>query len=281
MPPGHFYSPIPSLPDLEASRESIFRSDRRSLPGINLNENSQLELLDVFRHWYKEQPFTAARTPDRRYYFENPNYSYADAIVLYSMMRHLRPRRIIEVGSGHSSCAMLDVDELFFGKSIEFTFIEPYPERLLLDVITETDRSRLRIFGKNVQEVELRVFQELEAGDILFIDSSHVSKTGSDVNYLMFNVLPSLKSGVYIHIHDIFHSFEYPLDWALEGRAWNEAYLLRAFLSHNDAFEIRFFTSYLMHYFQSRFESEFPLMVKNPGGSIWLSRAEDFHPESV
>ena len=269
MPPGHFYSPIPSIQDLEARRESIF-CDTKEIQGVELNEQSQLDLLDRFRQWYPEQPFTSGKVPNRRYYFENPNYSYADGIVLYFMMRYCRPKRIIEVGSGHSSSAMLDVDELFFGKSIEFTFVEPYPERLLLDVITDTDRSQLRIIAKNVQDVELRVFQGLEPGDILFIDSSHVSKTGSDVNYLMFKVLPVLKSGVHIHIHDIFHSFEYPLDWALQGRAWNEGYLLRAFLSHNAAFKIEFFTSYLMHHFRSRFESEFPLMMQCPGGGIWL-----------
>jgi hypothetical protein len=269
MPPGHFYSPIPSLRDLQASRGTIFENTRE-IPGVDLNEGGQLALLDRFRPWYGDQPFTAERIPGRRYYFENPNYSYADAMVLYFMMRHLRPARIIEVGSGHSSCAMLDVDELLFSRSIDFTFIEPFPERLLLDVITKTDRSRLQIYDRNVQDVDLAVYEKLQRGDILFIDSSHVCKTGSDVNHLLFKVLPVLQPGVNIHIHDIFHSFEYPVDWVFEGRAWNEAYLLRAFLSHNAAFKIQFFTSYLMHCFHNRFAAEFPLMLKCPGGGLWL-----------
>jgi hypothetical protein len=88
----------------------------------------------------------------------------------------------------------------------------------------------------------------------------------------MFKVLPILNPGVYIHIHDIFHSFEYPMEWVLEGRAWNEAYLLRAFLAHNRSFQIEFFTSYLMHCFPDRFKADFSLMMKCPGGGIWLSK---------
>ena len=270
--PGHFYSPIPSLTELENSRNAIF-SDSKELAGIDLNLETQLDLLDRFQVWYDEQPFPAEKTPNRRYHFENPNFSYSDALVLYFMMRHLHPRRIIEVGSGFSSCAMLDVDELFL-KGTEFTFIEPYPEKLLLNLLSETERSRLRIFSRNVQEIDPAVFQELEPNDILFIDSSHVSKTGSDVNYLMFKVLPALQPGVHIHVHDIFQSFEYPAEWVFQGRAWNESYLLRAFLSFNDKFKIQFFTSYLMHHFHNRFETRFPLMLKCPGAGIWISRVE-------
>jgi len=271
MPPGHFYSPIPSIPEIEMKRDSIFHIEKE-IPGIDLKETRQLELLDHFLSWYEELPFPDIKTPGHRYWYENPNYSYSDAIVLYSMMRYLRPKRIVEVGSGYSSCAMLDVDELFLGKSIEFTFIEPYPERLLLNVITDSDRSRLKILDKNVQDVELGVFRKLGPGDILFIDSSHVSKTGSDVNYLLFTVFPVLKPGVFIHVHDIFHPFEYPPEWVFEGRAWNEAYLLRAFLTHNKAYEIQFFTSYVFRYFLDRIESQLPLMLKCPGGGIWLTK---------
>ena len=108
--------------------------------------------------------------------------------------------------------------------------------------------------------------------DILFIDSSHVTITGSDVNYLMFKILPLVNAGVHIHFHDIFYPFEYPPEFAFEGRAWNEAYLLRAFLSYNRAFEIRFFTTYLITYFRERFETEFPLFLHCTGGSIWLRK---------
>src|SRR5207244_12672121 len=138
--------------------------------------------------FYGVQPFSVEPIPGRRYRFENPNYSYNDAIVLYGMMRHAQPHRIVEIGSGYSSCAMLDVNELFFDNSIACTFIDPYPQ-LLRDVIKESDRERIRILGQRVQEVDVNVFLELKAGDILFIDSSHVAKTGSDVNYIVFKIL--------------------------------------------------------------------------------------------
>src|SRR6185436_4478100 len=272
--PGHHYSPIPSVAEMKAKHSDIFENVPREVHGVDLNEKHQLELLDQFRKWYDEQPFVATKTAGRRYYFENPNYSYADGLVLYFMMRYFQPRRIIEVGSGHSSCAMLDVNQLFFGSSIEFSFIEPYPA-LLLSLLEESDKPHVRLFDRNVQEVELGVFRELQPGDILFIDSSHVSKTGSDVNYLLFKVFPELQRGVHIHFHDIFHGFEYPSEWAYEGRAWNEDYVLRAFLSHNREYRIEFFTSYIMEYFKKEFETHFPLMMKNSGGGLWLTKLGD------
>jgi len=146
------------------------------------------------------------------------------------------------------------------------TFVDPYPS-LLLKLIQNADQDRVKIIGEKVQSVDAQVFAELEPGDILSIDSSHVSKTGSDVNHLMFKVLPHLAEDVYVHFHDIFYPFEYPPALAFEGRAWNEAYLLRAFLSYNRSFEVYFFTTYLM-----TFEAEFPLLLKSTGGSIWLRK---------
>src|SRR5207244_10036767 len=128
--------------------------------------------------FYGVQPFSVEPIPGRRYRFENPNYSYNDAIVLYGMMRHAQPHRIVEIGSGYSSCAMLDVNELFFDNAIQCTFIDPYPQ-LLRTLMKESDFARTRIIGQRVQDVDVGIFRELEASDILFIDSSHVAKTGS------------------------------------------------------------------------------------------------------
>jgi predicted O-methyltransferase YrrM len=267
--PGHFYSPIPANPVLRASEEEIF-SVPPAIRGVDLNEERQLELLKVFSSLYREHPFAPDNFP-QRYVFENPNYSYGDAIVLYCMIRHLSPRRIVEVGSGYSSCAMLDVNELFFADSIACTFIDPYPE-LLRRLLKRSDLTRTRILGQTVQDVELGVFRELQASDILFIDSSHVTKTGSDVNYIFFKILPILNEGVYVHFHDVFYPFEYPRGWVFEGRAWNEAYMLRAFLQYNRAFRIQFFATYLLHKHRDLIESELPLCLKNPGANIWLQK---------
>ncbi len=124
-------------------------------------------------------------------------------------------------GSGYSSCLILDTNELFFDNAISCTFIEPYPGRLL-SLLKEEDQKHYQLIQKNLQDIELTSFKELSPNDILFVDSTHVSKTNSDVNYLLFNILPSLNSGVLIHFHDIFYPFEYPKKWVYEGRAWKK-----------------------------------------------------------
>jgi hypothetical protein len=270
QPPGHFYSPIPSFEDLKINETEIFEIPP-AVRGVDLNEQQQLDLLNRFKEFYPDMPFTVEKASGRRYFFENPNYSYTDAIILYCMIRHLKPRKIVEVGSGYSSCAMLDVNELFFGNSIACTFIDPYPQ-LLRSIIKESDRERTRILGRKIQDVEVSIFRELEPSDILFIDSSHISKTGSDVNYILFKILPLIPAGVFIHFHDIFYPFEYPKDWAFEGRAWNEAYLLRAFIQYNEAFKIRFFSTFLIHRHREIFETDLPLCLKNTGGNLWLEK---------
>jgi len=271
-PSGHFHSPIPALSDVKASLDEIFQIPN-GVRGVDLNDQRQQELLNLFAEFYAEQPFSEHKSSNRRYYFDNPNYAYGDGITLYGMIRHLKPKRIIEVGSGFSSAAMLDVNELFFDNSIACTFVEPRPQ-LLQSLLKEGDRSRIRLLPYTVQDVDPRVFRELEASDILFIDSSHVSKTGSDVNCILFNILPILNSGVHVHFHDIFYPFEYPSVWVYENRAWNEAYLLRAFLQYNRTFEVEFFSNYMVHKHLQVFESRMPHFLKNPGGNIWLKKTQ-------
>jgi SAM-dependent methyltransferase/predicted O-methyltransferase YrrM len=276
VPPGHYYSPIPAAIDVKMNEAEIF-TEPPAIRGVDLNETGQLRLLKEFAALYPEQPFSAGPVSDRRYFFENPNYSYSDAIFLYCMIRHLRPRQMVEIGSGYSSCAILDINELFFGNSMQCTFIDPYPQ-LLRDLIRETDQLRVRVIGQKIQDVSLDVFTELGPNDILFIDSSHVAKTGSDVNYILFKILPLLKAGVYIHFHDIFYPFEYPQEIVYEGRAWNEAYVLRAFLQYNRSFQIQFFSTFLIWKYKELFESQFPLCLKRPGGQIWMKKVI-FDPE--
>lgn len=271
VPPGHFYSPIPNLDEIRENEAAIFGTTPKAIPGIDLAEESQLQLLDEFKTYYSELPFAAHKAPGLRYAFENNSYSYSDAIMLYSMIRHAQPKRMVEIGSGHSSCVTLDTNELFFAGGIKTTFIEPYPE-LLLSLIKPSDKESIQLLPTKLQDVDASVFESLEANDILFVDSTHVCRTNSDVNRILFEILPSLKSGVYIHFHDIFYPFEYPKAWVYEGRAWNEAYALRAFLQFNNAFKIVFFNTYLEHFHKAFFEEHMPLCLKNPGGSLWLQR---------
>jgi hypothetical protein len=273
VPPGHFYSPIPLVDEIQQRESEVFPdlSKRIPIPGVGMNELGQLELLSSFKPFYKEQPFSETKQDGLRYFFENPNYSYSDAIFLYCMIRHAQPGRIIEIGSGFSSCVTLDTNELFFNNSISCTFIEPYPE-LFYSLINGSDRERIQVIPEKLQDVPLEKFSELQANDILFIDSTHVSKTFSDVNLIFSQILPQLNSGVYIHFHDIFYPFEYPKDWVYEGRAWNEIYMLRAFLQFNHKFEIQLFNTFLESIHEDYFIKEMPLCLRNRGGSIWLKK---------
>src|SRR5215831_13366686 len=271
VPPGHFFSPIPSVDEIRKDESRIFESVPRDILGVDLHEAEQLTLLNEIAHYYKEMPFQSHKVEGLRYYFENSAYSYADAIILHCMIRYLKPNRFIEVGSGHSSCVTLDTNELFFDGSILTTFIEPYPE-LLMSLIKEEDKGRIRILPRRLQDVDVSEFEALRENDILFIDSTHVSKVGSDVNQIFFEILPRLSSGVYIHIHDIFYPFEYPRDWIYEGRAWNEAYMLRTFLQYNSAFRVVLMNTFMERYHESFFHERMPLCLKNTGGSIWIRK---------
>jgi hypothetical protein len=147
-----------------------------------------------------------------RYKLSNDYYFFADGIVLYSMIRHFKPSSIIEIGSGFSSALMLDMNDLFPAAPIQLNFVEPYPERLNA-LLRDTDRLKANVIEKVVQEVDSSFFERLKKNDILFVDSSHIAKTGSDLNYILFEILPVLKPGVLIHFHDIFYPSEYPRDW--------------------------------------------------------------------
>jgi predicted O-methyltransferase YrrM len=267
--PGHYYSPIPD-------REAVLRDTRlwdmpRTIPGIDLREDGQLRLLDDFARYYKDLPFPEDRTPPRRYYLRNTNFVYADGITLYAMLRHVKPRRVIEIGSGFSSAAMLDTIELFLGGAVSVTCIDPDPG-CLNSLLRPDDRLRATVIERRVQDLPPAIFQALEAGDILFIDGSHVAKIGSDVNYLLGEVLPALRVGVFVHIHDVPYPFEYFREWIRRGLAWNEAYMVRAFLTFNSAYEIVFFNSFLEHFHRVWFEQHMPLCLENTGGSLWLRR---------
>jgi len=270
MSPGHFYSPIPSIDEIRAREAEIFGPPPPSLPGIDLRADQQVALLRELARFYDELPFPRTQSAESRYWFENWAYSYADAIFLYSMLRHLQPRRVIEVGSGFSSAAMLDTADRWLPQT-SFTFIDP--DTSTLDALLRpNDRERVTIIRARLQDVPLTTFDALAANDILFIDSTHVSKTGSDVNRILFEILPRLVPGVHVHFHDVFYPFEYPKEWVYEGRAWNEDYILRAFLEFNDAFDVVLFGTWLARFHRPLLAELMPLTLENPGGSLWLAR---------
>jgi predicted O-methyltransferase YrrM len=273
MSPGHFYSPIPSLPELARRDAQVFGPPPQELGGIHLRVEQQLALLETLTRYYAELPFPRHRSESTRYWLDNDAFAFSDAIYLYLMLRHLRPQRVIEVGSGFSSAVMLDTAERFLGGAVNLTFIEPDLSTLRA-LWREGDARVISTIELPLQDVPLSRFDSLQSGDILFIDSSHVVKTGSDVNQLFFEVLPRLQRGVYVHIHDIQYPFEYPKPWVYEGRAWNEAYLVRAFLQFNADFEIVLFPSYLGLFHRDLLQRTMPLVTENSPGSLWLRRRE-------
>ena len=269
FPPGHFYSPLPSRAEID---EAFARGGfGPPFPAIDLNEPAQLARLERFATWYAEQPFPEKPTAGRRFHLGNPSYGHFDALMLYSMLREAQPRRIIEVGSGFSSAAMLDVNDAVLGGTVQFTFIDPDMSRLR-PLLRANDAARVTLIEQRVQEVPLETFAALGENDVLFIDSSHVSKIGSDVNRLYLDVLPVLAPGVLIHIHDVAGNLEYPREWLEEGRAWNEQYLLRAFLMHNRAYRIELFTGYLFNTRHDWFRERMPMCARGGGGQMWLRK---------
>src|SRR5215813_1153384 len=272
-PPGHYHSPIPARDDVQRDAGRLW-SVPRTLPGVDLRESAQLALLNEFAGYYKDLPFPEEPTPGYRYYLNNSLFADADGITLYCMMRHARPHRVIEVGSGYSSAAMLDTSERCFDNAVDLTLIEPDPRRLHT-LIRPEDRDRIRFIERRVQDVPPETFQILRANDILFVDSSHVAKIGSDVNYLMAEVVPTLAPGVYVHFHDVPYPFEYFRQWVDAGIAWNEAYIVRAFLMFNRTYHIEFFNTFLEYFHRGWFEEHMPLCLRNTGGSLWLKRVGD------
>jgi predicted O-methyltransferase YrrM len=271
FPPGHYYSPLVSLSDIKKRENEIWKGlNMNSVNGVELYADEQLLLVKELTKYYSEIPFEDNKKQNLRYYFDNSYYSYTDSIILYSVMRHFKPKKIIEVGSGFSSAVMLDTRQLFFEDRLQLTFIEPFPDRLYT-LITENDKTNSTIIVDDLQNIDVSYFEQLDSNDILFIDSSHVSKTGSDVNYILFDILPKLKPGTLIHFHDVFYPFEYPKDWVLSGRNWNEDYLLRAFLMYNKEFRVKIFSHFLHIHYKEVF-SGMPLCYKNPGGNLWIQK---------
>jgi predicted O-methyltransferase YrrM len=276
-PPGHFYSPIPDLDMARRNASRVFDSSVDDVPAVRLNEDAQVMLLSRFAGHHGEMPFPERPSNRSRYHLDNQWFGYGDGVTLYSMMREFTPARIVEVGSGYSSAAMLDVDERFFG-AIDLTFIDPYPQRLL-GLLGQADRDRCIVHQQAVQDVPIEVFTQLGAGDFLFIDSSHLAKTDSDVLHLLSRVLPVLQPGVIVHIHDILWPFEYPASWLEQGRAWNEAYFVRAFLQFNDTFDILYFNSYMERKHADLVRAAMPLAMSVPSmentignSSLWLRK---------
>lgn len=262
--PFNWYeSPYADLDKLHREEDNIFLNDR-DVQDIRLNAAYQLNLLKEFSAL--SLPYWENKNEKNRYYYDNTMFGKGSADALSYMMQFLKPNRIIEVGSGYSTAVMLDTNENYFDNRIRIQSIEPYPDRLK-SLIKKTDKLELQ--EEFLENIPITIFEELQENDILFIDSSHVSKVNSDVNYLFFEILPRLKKGVYIHFHDIFWPFEYPKEWIYEGRVYNELYMLRAFLMNNENYSIVLFGDMLRKRYADKIDS---IMLGCGAGSIWIRK---------
>lgn len=271
--PGHFYSPVCDPSALRHRyRDPRLHALPTEVPGIDLNHNAQVALWENWRTHLADLEHFFSRETYQRYQLPSGSYDIGDATIYGCMLQHLLPRRLIEVGSGSSSAVALDVSDRFLTVPPRITFIEPYPS-LLESLLRRGDRDRVEIIASGVQDVPPALFDELQANDLLFIDSTHIVKTGSDVVFELFEVLPRLRPGVVVHFHDVFYPFEYPREWVIDRNySWNELYALRAFLTGNHDWEIMFFNDYFVRTERARVERDAPQILRNPGGGLWLRR---------
>jgi predicted O-methyltransferase YrrM len=271
FPDGHFYSPVVDVAEVAADADRIW-GHRDDPVGIDFRPHAQLAFLEECLASYVPEYDYPELLPDGAeenvFYTRNSQFSWLDARTLYALLRHYRPRRMIEIGSGYSSLLVADVNTRFLDGELDFRCVEPYPRPFLQEQVPGITE----VLVQRVQDVDPELFASLRAGDVLFIDSSHVSKTGSDVNHLFLNVLPRLEVGVLVHVHDVFFPADYPRAWVTEhGFSWNEQYLVQAFLAHNDAFEVVVGSNYLHQRFASRV-ADLVGGAGYGGGSLWLRK---------
>jgi len=273
--PVHHYQPIP---DTRALDERLWAKPSQ-LVGVDMNESGQLELMTTFVRQFEEEyatfPETQTDVP-HQYYLRQDMFRGVDAEILYGIIRHFKPKRILEIGSGFSTylaaqavCRNQQEDQA----SCRLIAMEPYPNAVLQKGFPGLAELRTT----RIQDISLAEFEALEPNDILFIDSSHVATVGSDVQYEYLEVLPRVKKGVIIHAHDIWLPAEYPKDWVMEKcRFWNEQYLLQAFLSFNDRFEVMWSSGYMHLNHPEKLKAAFPSYLGDQEipVSFWMRRTK-------
>lgn len=232
----YYESPYADTAYIKRNRDKIYDISKKM--NINFDIEGQIDLLKRMSEiplldWDGDKG-----NSDFRYYYPNGWFPFSGAVALYGMIMLNRPKHIIEIGSGFSTAVMLDTNEHCFDNKIDIECIEPRPKRLK-KLLKASDH--ILIHENNLQEMPLDFFSKLEKNDILFIDSSHIIRAGSDVSYELFEILPMLPKGVYIHFHDVFWPFEYPINWIDDGRAYNEQYVLRALLTDSTAYKVTLF----------------------------------------
>jgi hypothetical protein len=269
--PRNYYSPVP---DLELLPEDIWER-RSALGGVELGIDRAMTLVET-----ELAPFIAefdvptdGPASAGKFFLRNQNYESVDAELLYAIVRARKPRRVLELGSGYTTLLIGDAcrRNAEDGAATEHIAYDPYPRAQILG---EAPPPPTRFEPVSATEVPLDAFRELQAGDVLFVDTTHTVKLGSDVNYIVLDVLPVLASGVVVHFHDVFLPWEYPRTWFETMQYyWAEQYLLQAFLAFNDTFEVLLPVQALARDRADRLAAVVPSFTSEVRpGAIWLTR---------
>lgn len=265
--PVHFYSCVPNTRELAANYPGS-----TSLAGIDMADEKQIELLKNAIGIYQDEtqaflvkPGASDEEIDVPDKFILPNiwFSGHDPHIYYGIIRHFKPNKIIEIGSGHSTkVARMAVDKNGHGN---ITSVEPYPREFLRQIPS------VKLIEAPVQDVDVALLTDLEASDILFIDSTHTVRSGGDVTYLFLEVLPLLKPGVIVHVHDIFLPDPYPKEWTLDRHLfWTEQFLLQAYLVGNTNVKVLFANYYMAKKYETELKECLPYALGLTGGSFWF-----------
>lgn len=261
----HYYEPF-------LGRSANNQAKKRSLPGIKFNIENQLLFLKNFNYQNELIEISSLPVSHLNYSFSKGPFRSGDAEILYNIVRFLKPKKIIEIGCGHSSLlihhAIANTSKGEVNYRCHHICIEPYEAGYLSKLDVE-------FIKKPVEQMDLNLFESLEDGDILFIDSSHIIRPGGDVLFEYLEILPRLKKGVYIHIHDIFSPNDYLKEWVEDGvNFWNEQYLLEAFLSCNDNFKVVCSVNLLKNSYYANLKEVCPfLSEEREPGSFWIQRS--------
>jgi hypothetical protein len=270
-------------PDLNELTDKDWRGGKYAQAWKTANIAPSNAALKKVEHYSKELKHVPLRqaAAQGQFYWSNPMFSPLDAVAYYSLIREVKPCRILEVGSGYSTAVAIMAAQQS-PHPPEISCIEPYPSDFLLN----NERKLSSLIKRKVQDVDPALFESLEPGDILFIDSSHCSHLNSDLNFLLFEAIPRVKAGVYIHFHDIFLPSEYPRQWLEEiGIMWNEQYLILAFLMFNQSFKMIWSSSVTgAEKSKELYEIFQPLVPDHTaflqnlgpysGGSLWLHKSK-------
>ncbi len=251
--PVHYYSPIPDIVELQKTKSMWAR--KSEMPGVSMDLEEQTHNLRSICLPYQNE------YAGNRIYREasskgfGAGYGYIEAQALHGVIRHCKPGHVVEIGSGVSTCCILnalEMNESETGQTTGITCIEPYPSARLVEL------ARISLLKQKVQTVPLELFTNMRSADLLLIDSSHVVKPGSDVNFLILEVLPRLQAGVIVHFHDISLPYDYSRRTLQTFLHPTETSLLHGFLIFNERAKVMFCLSHLHYERKNALREVFP-----------------------